>query len=71
MWPGNMGVPLQRPESLGTRTTLTDAEFAQREAQAKKQAEADSQSTAASDSVATSVRRRTGWSGARLRGKLR
>jgi hypothetical protein len=51
MWPGNMGVPLQRSEKLGTRTTLTDEEFAQREAQAKKQAQADSQSTAASDSV--------------------
>jgi hypothetical protein len=51
LWPGNMGVPLQRPENLGTRTTLTDAEFAQKEAQAKKQAQADSQSTAASDSV--------------------
>ena len=51
MWPGNMGVPLQRPEKLGTRTTLTDEEFAQKEAQAKKQAQADSQSTAASDSV--------------------
>jgi hypothetical protein len=53
MWPGNMGVPLQRPESLGTRTTLTDAEFAQKEAQARKQAEADSESTAASDSKTT------------------
>jgi hypothetical protein len=53
MWPGNMGVPLQRPESLGTRTTLNDAEFAQKEAQARKQAEADSQSTATSDSKAT------------------
>jgi len=53
MWPGNMGVPLQRPESLGTRTTLTDAEFAQKEAQARKQAQADSQSTAASDSKTT------------------
>jgi hypothetical protein len=53
MWPGNMGVPLQRPDSLGTRTTLTDAEFAQKEAQARKQAEADSQSTATSDSKAT------------------
>jgi hypothetical protein len=51
MWPGNMGVPLQRPEKLGTRTTLTDEEFAQKEAQAKKQAQADSQSTSASDSV--------------------
>lgn len=51
MWPGNMGVPMQRPEALGTRTTLTDAEFAQKQAQAQKQAAADSQSTAASDSV--------------------
>ena len=51
MWPGNMGVPLQRPESLGTRTTLTDEEFAKKEAQARKQAQADSQSSAASDSV--------------------
>jgi hypothetical protein len=51
MWPGNMGVPLQRPENLGTRATLTDEEFAKKEAQAKKQAQADSQSTAASDSV--------------------
>ncbi len=51
MWPGNMGVPLQRPVSMGTRTTLTDAEYAQKEAQAKKLAQADSESTAASDSV--------------------
>src|ERR1700691_5398725 len=51
MWPGNMGVPLQRPASLGNRATLTDAEFAQKEAQAQKQAQADSQSTTASDSV--------------------
>ena len=52
MWPGNMGVPMQRPEALGTRATLTDAEFAQKEAQAKKQAQADSESTVASDSAA-------------------
>jgi hypothetical protein len=51
MWPGNMGVPLQRPASMGNRATLTDAEFARKEAQAQKQAQADSQSTAASDSV--------------------
>ncbi len=51
MWPGNMGVPLQRPESQGTRTSLTDAEFAQKEAQAKRQADSDRQSTTASDSV--------------------
>ena len=47
-WPGNVGVPMQRPQNLGERTTLTDEEFAQRVAQAKRQAEADGQSFAAS-----------------------
>ena len=39
-WPGGhmAGVPLQRPESLGTRNVLTDAEFAEREKQAARQA---------------------------------
>jgi hypothetical protein len=38
-WPGSRaaGIPLQRPESLGTRATLTDAEFAEREAQFARQ----------------------------------
>jgi hypothetical protein len=37
-WPGtNMGgVPLQRPESFGTRNVLTDDEFAERQAQAAR-----------------------------------
>ena len=37
-WPStNMaGVPLQRPESFGTRNVLTDAEFAERQAQAAR-----------------------------------
>jgi len=39
---------MQRPQNLGERTTLTDEEFAQRVAQAKRQAEADGQSFAAS-----------------------
>jgi hypothetical protein len=43
LWPGNVSAPLQRPESFGERATLTDAEFAQREAQARAQAEADQQ----------------------------
>jgi hypothetical protein len=43
LWPGNMGVPLQRPVEFGDRTTLTDAEFARKQAQAKAQAEADAQ----------------------------
>src|SRR5205085_8899331 len=50
IWPGNVGVPMQRPANLGERTTLTDEEFAQKEAQAKRQAAADSQSLATSDS---------------------
>jgi hypothetical protein len=49
IWPGTMGVPLQRPANMGERTTLSDEEFAQREAQAKRQAEADSQTFATSD----------------------
>jgi len=42
-WPGtNMGgVPLQRPESFGTRNVLTDAEFAERQAQAERQVDQD------------------------------
>ena len=42
-WPGtNMAaVPLQRPESFGTRNVLTDEEFAEREAQAARQAAQD------------------------------
>jgi hypothetical protein len=35
------GVPLQRPESFGTRNALTDAEFAARETQAARQADQD------------------------------
>jgi hypothetical protein len=49
-WPGNMGVPMQRAANMGTRTELTEQEFAQRVAQAQRQAAADSESTAASDS---------------------
>src|SRR6516162_11711488 len=41
IWPGNVGVPMQRPANLGERTTLTDQEFAQKEAQSRRQAEAD------------------------------
>jgi hypothetical protein len=42
-WPStNMaGVPLQRPESFGTRNVLTDAEFAERQAQAERVAAED------------------------------
>jgi hypothetical protein len=42
-WPStNMaGVPLQRPESFGTRNVLTDAEFAERRAQAARQKDQD------------------------------
>jgi len=42
-WPGtNMGeVPLQRPESFGTRNVLTDAEFAERQAQVARRVTED------------------------------
>src|SRR5688572_15169549 len=49
IWPGNVGVPLQRRPELGERTTLTDEEFAQRETQAAAQAKADAQSVSTSD----------------------
>jgi hypothetical protein len=50
VWPGNMGVPMQRNAKLGDRATLTDEEFAAKEEQAKKQAQADSESVVVSDS---------------------
>src|SRR5262245_53213822 len=45
IWPSTemIGVPLQRPENFGTRNILTEEEFVQREAQAKRTAEADSE----------------------------
>ncbi len=52
VWPGNMGVPMQRPANFGDRATLTEDEFAKRQEQAKRQAAADAESTAASDSRA-------------------
>jgi hypothetical protein len=44
IWPGTamMGVPMERPRQFGDRRSLTDEEFAAREAQARRQAEADS-----------------------------
>jgi hypothetical protein len=43
VWPSTsmVGVPLERPVEFGTRTTLSDTEFRQRQAQAARQAEAD------------------------------
>lgn len=49
VWPGNMGVPMQRNAKLGDRATLTDEEFAAKEVAARKQAQADSESVATSD----------------------
>ena len=43
IWPGNNGVPMQRPAEFGERATLTDAEFAKRESQAANQAKADTE----------------------------
>ena len=50
VWPGNMGVPMQRNAKLGERATLTDEEYQAKEIAAAKQAKADSESVVASDS---------------------
>jgi hypothetical protein len=43
LWPANdmQGTPYERPESFGTRATLTDREFAERQSARAKQAQAD------------------------------
>ena len=41
IWPGNMGVPMQRSKTMGERTELTDQEFAQRVAQSQRASAAD------------------------------
>ena len=38
-----LGVPFERPAAMGTRQTVTDAEFAEREAQAVRQAATDAE----------------------------
>jgi hypothetical protein len=38
-----LGVPFERPEAMGEREIVTDAEFAERQAQALRQADADAQ----------------------------
>jgi hypothetical protein len=45
IWPSTdmIGVPMQRPANFGTRNVLTEEEFAQREAQAKRTADADAE----------------------------
>ena len=50
IWPGNMGVPMQRPKNIGDRTTLTDEEYAQRVAQARRAAAADNEERAPAES---------------------
>jgi hypothetical protein len=49
LWPSTewKGVPLERPESLGTRNTLTQEEFAARERQAAAEAASDAEEFAA------------------------
>src|SRR5271165_5480744 len=43
LWPATdmINVPMQRPANFGTRAVLTEEEYAQREAQAKRTAAAD------------------------------
>jgi hypothetical protein len=49
IWPGNMGVPLQRPKNIGERTQLTDEEFAKRVQQAQRASAADAVEFAPAD----------------------
>ncbi|PWT99212.1 MAG: hypothetical protein C5B51_27670 [Terriglobia bacterium] len=49
IWPGNMGVPMQRPKNLGERTALNEGEYAQRVAQAQRAAAADNEERAPKD----------------------
>jgi hypothetical protein len=51
IWPGNTGVPMQRPEDLGERTTLTDEEFAARAERIQEQAASDLEEFVTSDRV--------------------
>src|SRR5437660_9689043 len=45
VWPATelIGVPVQRPANFGTRTVLTEEEFAQRQTAAKRTADADAE----------------------------
>ena len=49
VWPGNMGVPMQRAKNLGERTELTDDEFAKRVDQVKRASAADAVEFAPAD----------------------
>ena len=57
LWPGTamMGVPLERPLSLGDKLLLSDEEFAARAAQARRQAEADNEEFVAPAPTAAAV----------------
>jgi hypothetical protein len=61
-WPGTamMGVPLERPASLGDKAQLTDNEFAARAAQSQRQAEQDEEAFVAPRSVPTAEALLTG-----------
>ena len=47
VWPGTdmVGTPLERPRNFGTRNSLNDEEYAQRQSRARNQANVDSQET--------------------------
>jgi hypothetical protein len=61
-WPGTamMGVPLERPASLGDEAQLTDDEFAARAAQSQRQAAQDEETFVAPRSVPTAEALLTG-----------
>jgi hypothetical protein len=61
-WPGTamMGVPLERPASLGDKASLSDEEFAARAAQAQRQAVQDEEAFVAPRSIPTAEALLTG-----------
>src|ERR1041384_2197166 len=61
-WPGTgmMGVPLERPSSLGDKAQLTDEEFAARTAQAQRQAAQDDEEFVAPRTIPTAEALLTG-----------
>jgi hypothetical protein len=50
-WPATANIPMQRPQNLGERATLTPEELKQRESQAARTAEADSEEFVSSDTT--------------------
>jgi len=54
-WPASLNIPMQRPANMGARNELTDAELAQRQAQAARQAEGDAEEFVQPDKATVTI----------------